>query len=64
MLEIGNLAIVCAQKKDVSFQIYEGTVTVHLGRGSNHKSLTTHWTDNEKIKEFVYELNHGRFKDV
>lgn len=64
MLEVGNLAVVCAQKKDVSLQIYQGIATVHVGRGSKRRILSSDWRDNEKIKSLVYELNHGEYKDA
>jgi hypothetical protein len=64
MMELGNLAIVCARKKDVSLQIYNGTATVHVGRGTERKVLSSDWNDNEKIRQFVYELNHGEYKDA
>lgn len=31
MKQIGNLAIVCAQRPDVLMQIYGGTVSIHAG---------------------------------
>ena len=34
MKQIGNLAIVCAQRPDVLMQIYGGTVSIQIGRAS------------------------------
>ena len=38
MKQIGNLAIVCAQRPDVLMQIYGGTVSIHVGEraGAGH----------------------------
>ena len=33
MRQLGNLAIVCAGRSDVLLQIFQGQVTVHVGRG-------------------------------
>ena len=33
MKQIGNLAIVCAQRPDVLMQIYGGTVSIHAAKG-------------------------------
>ena len=61
MKELGNLAIVVAQKKDVLLQVLNGTVTVHLGRILDKVCLTADWHDDEKINEIIRELNFGKY---
>ena len=43
MKQIGNLAIVCAQRPDVLMQIYGGTVSIHVGEGPERATLSTAW---------------------
>lgn len=64
MMQLGNLAVVCAQKKDVSLQIYQGVATVHVGRGEDKSTYSSDWQDNNKINNIIYELNHGKYKDA
>ena len=45
MKQIGNLAIVCAQRPDVLMQIYGGTVSIHAGEGPERATLSTAWED-------------------
>ena len=45
MKQIGNLAIVCAQRPDVLMQIYGGTVSIHA----------------DAIQDMIRELNFGRY---
>ena len=49
MKQIGNLAIVCAQRPDVLMQIYGGTVS------------STAWEDDDAIQDMIRELNFGRY---
>ena len=64
MKQLGNLAIVCAKKKDTLFQILNGSVTVFLGAGPERRSITMEWHDDKSISELVYELNHGQFRET
>lgn len=61
MKELGNLAIVCARRPDVLMQIYDGTVTVHVGAGHERAALHSAWNDDEDIRRIVRELNFGKF---
>ena len=61
MKELGNLAIVCAHRPDVLMQIYDGTVTVHVGAGSQRTALHTDWGNDEEIRRIVHELNFGKY---
>ena len=60
MKQIGNLAVVCAGRKDVMLQIYEGMVSVHYGVGPTRETVTARWDDDEAISAIVYELNFGK----
>jgi len=62
MMELGNLALLCAKRNDVSFQIYQGNVTVHVGQGAERRSLSSKWNDNVNIMIIIHELNFGKFK--
>ena len=59
MKQLGNLAIVCATKKDVLLQIHNGVVSVHYGTGPTRKTATVKWDDDVAIRKIVKELNFG-----
>jgi len=63
MKQLGNLAIVCAKRRDALLQVLDGTATLHIGRGSGGTVLSADWEDDGKIMEFILELNHGRFRE-
>jgi len=63
MKQLGNLAIVCAKRRDTLLQILDGTATVHVGRGPDRATLSADWNDDGRIMEFILELNHGRFRE-
>ena len=60
MKQLGNLAVICAKKKDVLLQIHNGVVSVHYGAGPTRESATAKWDDDEAISAIVYELNFGK----
>ena len=60
MKQLGNLAFVCAAKKDVLLQIRNGVVSVHYGEGPTRETATVRWDDDEAIRAIVYELNFGK----
>lgn len=60
MKQLGNLAVVCAKKKDMLLQIHNGVVSVHYGAGPTRESATAKWDDDEAISAIVYELNFGK----
>jgi hypothetical protein len=62
MKQLGNLAMVCANRDDVSFTMLKGEVTVHVGDGPERAALTTAWHDDNKIDEIIRELNFGKYK--
>lgn len=49
MKQLGNLAIVCAQRPEVLMQIHGGIVTVHVGCGPERASLHTAWDDDAGV---------------
>ena len=59
MKQLGNLAIVCAQRPDVLMQIYSGQVSVHVGEGPEQTFLFVAWDDEEAIYRIIHELNFG-----
>ena len=61
MKQLGNLAIVCAKRPDVLLQIYDGYVSVHVGAGTDRRSMRAKWEDDEAISGFIYGLNYGRY---
>ena len=60
MKQLGNLAVVCAQRPDVLMQIYGSEVSVHVGEGPERAVLSTKW-DDETIQSIIRELNFGRY---
>ena len=64
MKQLGNLAVVCAKRPDVLFQLLNGTVTVFVGHGPARASMYAHWTDDDRIREMVRELNFGRYRET
>lgn len=60
MKQLGNLAVVCAKKKDVLLQIHNGVVSVHYGAGPTRETATAKWDDDTAISAIVYELNFGK----
>ena len=61
MKQLGNLAVVCAQRPDVLMQIYGSEVSVHTGEGPERAVFSTKWDDDETIQHIIRELNFGRY---
>ena len=64
MKQLGNLAIVCAQRPEVLMQIHGGIVTVHVGCGPERASLHTPWDDDAGVSCIVHELNFGKYREM
>lgn len=62
MKQLGNLAMVCAQRSDVLLQIQGGGLYLHVGCGPQRESVVLDWKDDEKIAELVRELNFGCYQ--
>lgn len=63
MKQLGNLAIVCAKRKDTLLQMLNGTVCVHLGIGPERSVFSAEWDDDTKINAIIQELNFGKYKE-
>lgn len=63
MKQLGNLAIVCAKRKDTLLQMLNGNVAIHLGNGNDRTVLSAEWDDDDKISAIIHELNFGRYKE-
>lgn len=59
MKQLGNLAMVCAQRPEVLMQIYDGEVSVHVGSGPKRTALHTSWNNDAEISRIIHELNFG-----
>lgn len=62
MKQLGNLAIVCAKRPDVLMQVCGGTVTVFIGMGPKHTSLSAAWDDDMAIGRMIHDMNYGKYK--
>ena len=60
MKQIGNLAIVCARRKDVTLRIEQGRVMVLLDGTYAPTAFSADWDDDETILSVIHELNFGR----
>ena len=61
MKQIGNLAIVCAQRKDVTLRIEQGRVLVMLDGTYAPTAFSADWEDDETILSIIHELNFGGY---
>lgn len=59
MKQIGNLAIVCARRKDATLRIEQGRVMALLGGTYAPTAFSTDWDDDETILSIIHELNFG-----
>ena len=64
MKQLGNLAIVCAQRRSVQFTMENGEVRVTIRNFPGSPSFYLRWDDEKKIAEVIYELNFGKYKKV
>ena len=60
MKQIGNLAIVCARRKDVTLRIEQGRVMVLLDGTDALAVFSAYWDNDETILSIIHELNFGR----
>ena len=59
MKQLGNLAIVCARRKDVTLRIEQGRVMVMLDGTYASTAFSADWDDDETILSVINELNFG-----
>lgn len=61
MKQLGNLALVCAQRRSVEFWMQSGEVRITLRDFPGAPSYYLRWDDDKKIEEIIRELNFGRY---
>ena len=61
MKQLGNLAMVCAQRPEVLMLLHNGIVTVHVGTGPERKALAATWNDDAEISRIIAKLNFGEY---
>lgn len=61
MKQLGNLAMVCAQRPEVMMQLHGGKVSVFVGAGPERAVMDSPWDNDAEISRIVYELNFGRY---
>ena len=64
MKQLGNLAIVCARRRDVLLQILNGNATVFIGSGPERATLSTKWDDDDEVDRIIHALNYGEHRNV
>ena len=62
MNQLGNLAIVCANRPEVLLQIYDGLASVNMGQGPNRTVLSTAWDNHREIRLMIHELSLGQYR--
>lgn len=63
MKQLGNLALVCAKRDDVSLDISDGQVNVYVDCGGDAcEYMSCAWDNDGVIDAMVRELNFGKFK--
>ena len=63
MKQLGNLAIICAQRRSLLLQIRGGTVCVFVDTASGRDVLSARWDNDAEINRNICELNFGKYKD-
>lgn len=61
MKQLGNLAMVCAQRPEVLMKLHHGMVSVYAGNAPQRAILHAPWDDDAAISRIVHELNFGRY---
>ena len=59
MKQPGNLAIVCARRKDVALRIEQGRATLFVNGVCKQTTFSVDWDDDETILSMIAELNFG-----
>ena len=58
MKQLGNLAIICAQRPELLMQLRGWLVLVQV---KNRAAMEAAWDDDARIEKMIYELNFGAF---
>lgn len=61
MKQLGNLAMVCAQRPEVMMQLHGGRVSVYVGTGPERAVMDSAWDNDTEISRIVHALNFGRY---
>lgn len=61
MKQLGNLVMVCAQRRAVEFWMESGEVRVTFHRFPGAPSFYLRWDDDKKIEEIIREMNFGKY---
>ena len=59
MKQLGNLAIIVANHPKAMMQIYDGDVSIHIGEGSERKSVSCRVDDDKYINDIIAYINFG-----
>lgn len=63
MIQLGNLAVICAKRTDVSLTISNGIATLTIGDDAEQRRFSAGWQDNAKIESLIHELNFGTLRE-
>lgn len=61
MKQLGNLAIVCAQRENTLLMVQHGRIKVVTYRHGGYITLHADWDDDDAISAIIRDLNFGRF---
>lgn len=61
MKQLGNMAIVCAQRPEILMMVANGAVTVCVGSGPERNALTAKCNDDAEISRIITNLNFGEY---
>lgn len=63
MKQLGNLAIICANRADVALVVQYGKFTVYMDRAPETPVMCADWDDDGTIGNMVFDLNYGKYKE-
>jgi hypothetical protein len=61
--ELGNLAVICAGRKDVMLMLYEGAALLFIGKPPDCKAFRADCSNEKKIEGLIHELNFGTLSE-
>ena len=61
MKQLGNLAIVCAQRENTLLMVQHGRIKVVTYQHGGYITLHADWDDDDAISAIIRDLNFGRF---
>ena len=61
MKQLGNLAIICAQRQDIVLLLQRGKVSVYRETLAEPSRLSAAWDNDAEIEKIIHELNFGVF---